>query len=354
MLNDENYETILNRVLSKVPEYIDVRPSSPIYMAIAPVVWEIYQYNMNLHWVMDQIFPKTQNFENLKKNAEQYGIEPKYATKALILGKFDKELPENTRFRLEGTDLIYVSQDRMEIVSDPYNYSLLCETFGSGGNMASGRLIPVTSVPGLKSAQCVELLKPARDDETHEEFLNRFLTVLGKEPFGWNEAQYIQQINGLPGVSQCRVVHKIPQTETDYNVIVHLLGIGDIPATDTLIEEVSNYLIKSVPYTHNPQVIKASVDSINVSASLTISTGAEPTAVETAAKNTIKKIVKDVVSGWGQSKTPLVLRVSTLTAALYNVPGVVDVSDVKINNQASNFTATAHNIISVNTITITI
>ena len=59
MYESETYETVLNRLLSKVPSTLDKREGSVIYTALAPAAYEIAKIYSSLDIVLSETFADT-------------------------------------------------------------------------------------------------------------------------------------------------------------------------------------------------------------------------------------------------------------------------------------------------------
>lgn len=92
MFENRTYETILNRMLSRVKAQcgqIDTREGSIIYDALAPAAVELQNLYIELDWMLDQSFADTQDREYLIRRCRERGIVPKKASRAVLKGEFN-------------------------------------------------------------------------------------------------------------------------------------------------------------------------------------------------------------------------------------------------------------------------
>ena len=85
------YETILNRMLDKIPDTLDKREGSIIYDALAPAAAEMAQMYIVLKNNIDLVFADTAVEEYLDRLSNQVGLTRKEATKAIKQGNFYDE-----------------------------------------------------------------------------------------------------------------------------------------------------------------------------------------------------------------------------------------------------------------------
>ena len=105
MYEEVTYESILERMLEKVPDNMDKREGSIIYDALAPAAVELQLMYIELDVILKETFADTASRDYLLRRAEERGITPKAATKAILKGVFtplDIELSEGERFSCDS------------------------------------------------------------------------------------------------------------------------------------------------------------------------------------------------------------------------------------------------------------
>ncbi|MGN1318828.1 MAG: baseplate J/gp47 family protein, partial [Lachnospirales bacterium] len=152
MFEEMTFENILKSALSKVSSDVDKRQGSIIYDAIAPACAELAQAYIQMDLILENSFADTAIREYLILRAKERGIEPYEATRAVLKGVFNCDVPVGSRFSLDG--LYYTV---FEKISD-YEYRVGCETYGTEGNNHLGRLLPLETIEGLETANLTELL----------------------------------------------------------------------------------------------------------------------------------------------------------------------------------------------------
>lgn len=157
-----NFDDIMQRMLSKIPDSIDKREGSIIYDALAPCAIEFAQMYIVLKDNIDLVFADTSVDEYLDRLCNQVGIQRMQATKAIKQGMFYNEnnnlmnVEIGQRFTCNDTYWIVVQKIAEGI------YRLECEAEGIVGNNMSGTMIPVDYIDRLGRAELGDLLIPRR------------------------------------------------------------------------------------------------------------------------------------------------------------------------------------------------
>ena len=98
MYEDQTFDVILQRMLSRVPETMDKRESSPIYAALAPAAVELTSMYIAFDCMLAETFGDTASREYLIRLCADRGITPKKATQAVLELETDVEIADGKRF----------------------------------------------------------------------------------------------------------------------------------------------------------------------------------------------------------------------------------------------------------------
>ena len=98
MYEDQTFDVILQRMLSRVPETMDKRESSPIYAALAPAAVELTSMYIAFDCMLAETFGDTASREYLIRLCADRGITPKKATQAVLELETDVEVTDGKRF----------------------------------------------------------------------------------------------------------------------------------------------------------------------------------------------------------------------------------------------------------------
>lgn len=232
-----DYDTILNRMLSRIPDTIDKREGSIIYDAISPAAAELSQLYIKLKYNVDLLFADTSVADYLDRLCGQFGLTRKKATSAIKKGTFynlQDELMEidiGSRFTCEN---LYWKV--IEKISKG-TYQLQCETVGIIGNNIVGNLIPIDYINDLATATLTDLLVPGENEETDDELRYRYNGQIEEQAFGGNVADYKNKTKNIVGVGAVKV---IPVWNGGGTVKLIILDSNYSKASNVLIEEVQN------------------------------------------------------------------------------------------------------------------
>lgn len=338
MYEDQTYERILNRALRLVATDVDKSEGSLIMNAIAPVSAE----HTNIYYLLDNIISNGYADTALRKylilRCKERGIHPYEATKAVLKGKFNMEIPLNSRFNLR--ELNYKAISFIESTEDGvYYYQMECETIGTQGNKFFGALSPIEYIDKDLEGELVELLIPAEDEEDTEALRERYFNSFDSTPFGGNKQDYKDKTKALDGVGGVVVVPiwegggtvKLIITNSDYNI-----------ASSTLVQAVQEAIDPSpqgtgigiAPIGHKVKVVSAKEKTIDISFTLSFNEGYSWDTVKTEVENALEDYLLEMRKVWEDGG--LVVRTTQIETRLLNITGVLDVSGTEINEIADN------------------
>lgn len=339
-----DFDTIMQRMLSNVPDNLDKREGSLIYDALASAAAELELAYVMMDYILIQAFADTADRDYLILRAKERGLEPYPATNAILKGEFTPVDADVTGKRFNLGDLNYV-------VGDPLNelgaYQLVCETAGIVGHQNLGTLIPIELVEGLETATATEVLIPGEDEEDTEEFRQRYKDSFGEKPFGGNVADYKNKINAIAGVGGTRV---IPVWNGGMTVKCLIINSEYSKASDALIHSVQEEIdpdqdgkgLGIAPIGHVVTIDTPDETTVNVNCVITFDTGYSYENMDPVIKETIENYLLELRTDWknhiaGQSTT---VRISQIETRILALAGVLDIENTKINDVAANLTIT--------------
>lgn len=340
--SQQTYGNILAAMLSQIPSTYDKRDTSPIPTALGPAAYTFEGFYLSLNQVQQQAFIQTASGQSLDYLAAIGGITRYPASNAVRLGVFNVAVPIGSRFStINGSNSINFTVTAAQ--STQYQYQLTAETPGSIGNDYTGPILPITTIPGLTSAQITDILVPGDDEETDDELRVRLITALNEKPFGGNIAAYRQEIMAIDGVGAVQVY---PTWNGGGTVKCSVLGSDLLPASPTLVENVQN-AVDPVPGSGlglgmapiGAQVTVTAPDevTVNVTATLTLAAGYELAQVQPLVEAALEAYLLAVRQEWGtQLGTTGVeyaadVYLSRVTAAIVGTTGVVNATNVQLN-----------------------
>ena len=120
------YEKIMEKMLARIPNNLDKREGSVIWDALAPAAMELESMYFVLQDFIKETFGDTASRENLIRRALERGISPYKASKAVLKGVFDIEVPLGSRFSLEDLNYIVIKFIQHNTTTNLYEYELKC------------------------------------------------------------------------------------------------------------------------------------------------------------------------------------------------------------------------------------
>ena len=335
-----DYDTILQRMLDRVPIQIDKREGSIIYNALAPAAAELAQMYILLKSNIDLVFADTAVEGYLDKLANQVGLTRNEATYAIKKGLFYDEnnslmdISIGERFTIE--DLVYKAIEKIETGI----YKMECENVGTIGNNCVGTLIPVNYIENLAKAELTDILIPGEDQEDDDSLRARYYETTSEQGFGGNIIDYQNRTKEIAGVGAVKVT---PIWNGPGTVKLTILDSNYNKASNVLIEKVQNEICPNLsdeglgvaPIGHIVTVDTVTEVDISIISNITISETVSMENVKTQVIELVNNYFLQLKQEWESSNT-IIIRKSQIDTIILNADGVIDVSNTAINNKSSN------------------
>lgn len=341
MFEQMTYEKLLADMLASVTSRVDKREGSIIWDALAPAALELSRLYQAMDEVLREGFADTAGREYLILRALERGITPYPATYAGALAKLEGEVPLGARFYCGGFNWVVEQQ-----LTDG-NYLLRAEEAGSAPNGVLGRLTPLEYLEDLASAEIVDIIEPGADEESTEALRQRYLNSLTEQSFGGNCADYIAKAMTIPGVGAVKVT---PAYAGGGTVKLTIMDSAFDEPSAALIEKVQNMFdppeesglgLGLAPIGHQVTVEGAAAAAVEVSASLVFAAGYQWVDLSPAVLDCLDEYFSELTHEWAASDQ-LTVRISQLETRLLQLPGILDISDVRINDTAANLQLAAN------------
>lgn len=328
MFEEQTEENILKRMIDKVPEDLDKREGSIIFNTLAPVALELaFGYSQLSHF-LDCAFPNIDTpVEYIEKRANEEGIKRKQAIKAIKKGYFynsDKKplnIPIGSRFSVDKIN--FKAKEKI----DNGIYKMECEEFGSIGNIHSSNLIPIDYIEDLSIAELGEIISEGLDMETGEDLHNRYLEKIQKPITSGNIYHYKKWTMEVDGVGKAKV---FPLWNGNGTVKIVIVDSNKKTASETLIKSVYEYIEEKRPIGPTVTIRSAKEKSINITAKITLANGFNIGSIQSELSNLLDNYLKEI--GFEISY----ISIARIGNIILNTSGVLDYSDLKINNSTVN------------------
>jgi uncharacterized phage protein gp47/JayE len=389
---EETYDNILERMLERVSEDFDTRPSSLIYDTHSATAIELQILYIELEYLIQNSYGDTAAREFLILLAKDRGLVPEEATKAILKGVFEPDTVDVTGQRFNIGDMTYTVLKQIS----PGQYQVQCETEGVVGNQYMGEMLPLDYIDGLETARLTEILIPGEDEEDTEDFRQRYFDSFDAQAFGGNRAAYLEVVRKMEGVGSAKVTRvwngditpadMIPGeqvTEWYQSVVAGLsedvakwlkaiyraalekkLTVGGtvlvtvvnsldfVEASSVLLNKIQEELDPQdtagegyglAPIGHVVTVKSAEPVKIEVKANVTFDDGYNWINTKTAIENAVSGYLLELRKSWADVDNTVV-RISQVDNKILNVTGVIDVSDTEINGTSGNLTLSEYQI----------
>ena len=386
MYENVTQEVLLERMLARVSDKLDKRPSSVIYDTHAVTSIELQILYIELDTLITNSFGDTAAREFLILLAKDRGLSPEPATHAILKGEFTPATVDVTGQRFNIGEMNYVVKEQIL----PGQYQVQCEEAGEIGNQFLGQMIPMEYIDGLETATLTELLIPGEDEEDTEVFRQRYFDSFKEQTFGGNRVDYLVKVRGIDGVGGVKVTRvwngdispaaMIPNAEVQewykanidsmpdavktwlssvYDAAVEkkltvggtvLVTITDSDdfgeASQTLLDFVQTTLdpvqnagegYGLAPIGHVVSVKSAHTITLDVTASVVFEEGYNWSNSKEVIEEAVGAYFLELRKGW-ENTTYTVVRISQIENRILGVQGVVDIFNTKINGTASNMT----------------
>lgn len=366
--NNFTYENILNAMLDLIPDTYDKRDTAPIPTALSPAAYALEGFYYNLDRVQKQAFISTATGEALDLLGVIAGLTRYPASAAVRLGIFNIDVAIGSRFStINGENSINFTVTAA--TDTPLQYQLTAETAGSIGNDYTGDILPITTIPGLTTAEITDILIAGEDEETDDEFRARIIEVLNAPAFGGNIESYRQNILDIEGVGAVQVY---PTWNGGGTVKCSIVDGTYSPASGTLVDTVQEIIdpvtqgqgLGLAPIGAIVTIVAPTAVTVDVSARIVLQSGYTIEQVQAGIEAAISSYITQTASEWGTQLGTTTVQYSAniylakVTAAIVGIPGVANATNIRINGMSSDLTlrenGTTQEIPAMGTVTLTV
>lgn len=360
-LEQYTYKYLMSQALSFVDDSLDKREGSIIYDALAPACYVLAGYYMQLYQVVKNSFAVTATGEWLDQRVKESGITRREATGAVKRADFTDDAGQAAVVRI-GTRWSTVSSTNPITyrVTAQYEqndapvagaYELTCETLGTIGQEYTGPIIPVDFVKGVAAATMSTTLIPGRDTETDDELRERYFDQMSAKAFGGNISDYRNKTREIIGVGDLQIY---PVWNGGGTVKLSIVDTAFHAASNEFVQEVQNLIdpvnasgvqgdgLGIAPIDHKVTVVAPEEVPVNITASIVLQVPYEVGQVQPAVEQAIEAYMVELRHDWATpnefNQYALSVYTSRITAAIVGVPGISNVTNVRLNGTAADIT----------------
>ena len=255
------------------------------------------------------------------------GVYRKKATACVRVGIFKNssgdlmDIPLNSRFKINS--YIYKATEKISIG----NYKMTCETIGTEGNYQSGNLLTIEYIENLGTAILTDILTEGTDKETNQDLFDRWIIKIQTPSTSGNKYHYLNWALEVNGVGGAKV---FPLWNGNGTVKVVIADSNKHSASESLVQETYNYIEEQRPIGATVTVVSAVEKALNITANVTLVNGTTLDVVINNFNTVINDYLKSIAF-----KTNY-LSHAKVGSLLLDTNGVLDYSDLKLNDSTSN------------------
>ena len=353
MFEDMRYETILARMLARVPDSMDKREGSVIWDALAPAAKELEDVYFALEIMVQETFADTASREYLIRRASERGLKPYAASKAVLKAVFNVDVPLGSRYSLDEMNYMVVAKIQDNAMTGLKEYQIECETAGREGGRKTGNIIPIEYIPGLTRAEITELLIPGEDEEGTEELRQRYFDSFNVKAYGGNISDYKLKVHEIEGIGAVKVT---PVWNGGGTVLLTIMDSDFNQVNPTLIKKVQDIIDPTqdatgmgvAPIGHIVTVQGTDNVVINIATSLTFEPNFNWLLVKAKVEETLKEYLLELRKSWSLknevTSNNLVVRIARIESRILNINGILDIQNTTINGSGNNLQLTEYQI----------
>jgi uncharacterized phage protein gp47/JayE len=346
MYENKTYDTIKANILENITT-VNKNEGSFINETISPVALEIGTVYREFEKILAIMFLEDTWDEYLDKKALEFGIERKKGTyadgKVTITGNDNTVIPIGTLVST-NSNLIFSTTVEATILGGSVEIPIKSEEIGSKYNVLSNTIINLpVSIVGITSINNNLPTTGGTNIETDEELKSRLLLQIQNPSTSGNEAHYKLWTMSVDGVGACKIFSLWNGPGTVQVVIV---DSNKKVANETLINSVADYIETQRPIGPTVSVISAAEKVINVDVTLTINTGYTLETIKTSIEENINKYLQDIAFNADY------VSYARIGGIILDTDGVIDYSNLKLNNLMANIAISAKEVAVLGTVTV--
>lgn len=387
MFENMTDDFIRERMLARIPEKLDKRPSSLIYDTHEATANELAILYIEMEYLIINSYGDSAAREFLMLLCKDRGISPEPATRAVLRGIFTPDALVSAGQRFNIGEMNYIFTGR-HIEDEDGGWEVECETEGTVGNQYLGKMIPMDYIAGLKTAELTEVLIPGRDEEDTEVLRQRYLDSFNEQAFGGNRTDYLAKARSIDGIGDVKVtriwngdirpadmipsdavrawysgiISTLPE-ETAFwlsavyaaasekkltvggTVLITVVNSRDFgEASSVLLDRVQAIMDPEqnagegyglAPIGHVVSVKSACPVEIKIETSLTFDEGYGWNNLNAEIQEAVETYLLDLRKHWAGSSF-IIVRISQIEARILGVKGVMDISGTRLNGSDTN------------------
>ena len=372
--------------MQAAPPGIDLRQGSIFYDAVASAAFKIAGFYADVTTLFDLVFITTSSGEYLDRRGQEFNIWRNPPTRALYAYSYTGARSPSPGERFFQDGLFFTLRRNTDKWPELF---LEADTPGTVSNNieAGSKATPIKNMPAPSTSTFGNLIEPGADKESDENYRRRIMEKIAGPAESGNRQHYKTWAESVPGVGRARIIPLFAGPNSVMGVIIDTEGL---PASQTVIDRVQKFID---PVTNGLMVIMSpggefeyapaiapEGDTVIVGGGLgdgVANIGAHFAAIapkivvidvafsaELAQDTNTAAIIADTKTAIGSymsdlnlnnpERTPLVVRISVISAILHNNDGLIDYSNLTLNGGGGNITLTDREVAVLGEVTISV
>lgn len=306
------------------------------FVAIGKILNDIWQKIIYIaHCLTDLSY---MDYEDLKNFVYQTrGIEPKLATKSsgyLTIVKGSGNIKVGDTFATADGTLFQAIENAT--VTEGSKIKVECQEEGQNGNVLANTITQIpTTIPVIVAVTNEEPFTNGYDAESKEDLLDRYYDSIRKPIISGNIYHYEKWAKEVTGVGDCKVK---PLWAGENTVKVVIIDFNKEAPSQEVIDKVQEYIdpdAKGLGKGQAPIGAYCTVTGVDtlpleISLKVRLETNKNLDAVKTEITDKIKEYLKETIFETNY------VSYQKIGAVILSISGVIDYSDLKINNSTQN------------------
>lgn len=345
MFEDQTYEVILERMLSRMPDDIDKREGSFAFDAVAPASLEVAQVYHLMSIMYRLVLGESTDGDMLELRAANFGVFRKLATWATRKGVFTnsdgfpmENIEIGSRFTVD--DVNFVVTEKVAVG----NYIMKSESSGIIGNQPYGSMLPIESIDGLGTAELTDVLIAGIDEQSDEDLAIALAEKQSRPAASGSEYDYVKWAKEVNGVHDAKVYENWNGPNTVKVVVINAEKRSPSPL---VITQTKDYIESVRPVGAIVTVVGVVEKAINIDAKLTTQPDADGELVKQSISDSVVKYFESIA---GLDNT---VRYTAIGNAILDGIGVIDYTDLKVAGLTGNVILDTDEVPIIGTITLT-
>ena len=365
---DRTFESIMRELLASAPPGIDLRQGGIFYDAVASAALKLAQFYTDLNNVFDLVFITTAVGEYLDRRGREFNVWRNPATRAQYDFEWRGPIAPQVGdvFFHEG---LYFTL-RRDLRVSPALFLEANEPGAASNNVSPNTAaIPLVSGNRLEVSKFASLLVPGSNEESDDNYRRRIIEKIAGPAESGNRQNFKTWVESNPDVGRARILPLFAGANTVAAVVIDHEGR---PAAQSIIDSVQKYIdpvttglvtdinadgfgIERPARDSEGNIISVgsglgdgaaaigvhfaaiapSVVEINISLDAELT----PDATEVQAIENIKAAMADYIKDVNLNNpegTPLIFRVSVISAILHGQNDLIDYSNLTLNDGGGN------------------